>query len=142
MLPSSRSLTTIAEEPVSGSRVLLHSCCAPCSDAMVEAMDEGGYGVTIHLHNPNIRPREEYEIQKDEKKRFANELGVPFIDADFDVKIYCEHRRRGARSADVTCFDLKIRMHIPFRPIERSSRLHRALPRLPLCPFAWGAAAA
>ena len=85
MLPSTRSLTTIAEEPVSGSRVLLHSCCARCSGAMVEAMDESGYGVTMYLHNPNIRPREECEIQKDEKKSFAKELSVPFVDADYDV---------------------------------------------------------
>ena len=77
MLPSTRSLTTIAEEPVSGSRVLLHSCCARCSGAMVEAIDESGYGVTPYLLNPNIRPREECEIQKDEKKSF--------VDADYDV---------------------------------------------------------
>ena len=58
MLPSTRSLTTIAEKPVSGSHVLLNSCCTPCNGAMAEAMVESGYGVTIYFHNPNIRPRD------------------------------------------------------------------------------------
>ena len=44
-----------------GRKVLLHSCCAPCSGAMVEAMVTAGHDVTIFFYNPNIHPRKEYE---------------------------------------------------------------------------------
>ena len=44
---------------VSGRKVLLHSCCAPCSGAMVEAMVGAGHDVTVFFYNPNIHPRKE-----------------------------------------------------------------------------------
>lgn len=53
--------------PPSVSKVLLHSCCAPCSGAMVEEMvsspqlDE----VVVFFYNPNIHPRKEYDIRKE-----------------------------------------------------------------------------
>ena len=46
-----------------GRKVLLHSCCAPCSGAMVEAMVTAGHDVTIFFYNPNIHPRKEYELR-------------------------------------------------------------------------------
>ena len=36
------------------------------------------------FYNPNIHPQEEYEIRKDENKRFCDKLGFDFIDADYD----------------------------------------------------------
>ena len=50
-------------------RVLLHSCCAPCSGAMVQEMAEAGHDVAVFFYNPNIHPKQEYEIRKDENKR-------------------------------------------------------------------------
>lgn len=68
------------------AQVLLHSCCAPCSGAMVEEMvSRKKMDVTIFFYNPNIHPRQEYNIRKDENKRYAEQLGIPFIDADYDV---------------------------------------------------------
>ena len=73
------------EPPVDGAtRVLLHSCCAPCSGAMVLEMQQLGLAVTIFFYNPNIHPRKEYDIRKEENKSFAAKLGIPFVDADYD----------------------------------------------------------
>src|SRR5690606_15612877 len=47
------------EPPVAGSRVLLHSCCAPCSGEVMEAMLESGIDYSIFFYNPNIHPRAE-----------------------------------------------------------------------------------
>lgn len=41
-------------------RVLLHSCCAPCSSAVLETLT-AHFEVTVFFYNPNIFPREEYE---------------------------------------------------------------------------------
>ena len=60
--------------------VLLHSCCAPCSGAMVEEMCSSDKldRVVVFFYNPNIHPRQEYEIRKDENKRFCEKLGIEF----------------------------------------------------------------
>lgn len=64
--------------------VLLHACCAPCSSAIVEWMLANGIRPTIFYYNPNIYPREEYEIRKNESKRHAESLGIRWIDGDYD----------------------------------------------------------
>lgn len=64
--------------------VLLHACCAPCSSAIVEWMVNHEIRPTIFYYNPNIFPREEYNIRKDESKRHADSLGLTWIDGDYD----------------------------------------------------------
>jgi len=70
--------------PEGCKEVLLHACCAPCSSAIVEWMLANGVRPTIFYYNPNIFPREEYEIRKDESKRHAESLGLTWIDGDYD----------------------------------------------------------
>lgn len=43
-----------------------------------------GVRPTIFYYNPNIYPREEYEIRKQESKRHAESLGLTWIDGDYD----------------------------------------------------------
>ena len=63
-------------------RVLLHACCAPCSSAIVEWLLAHDITPVIYYYNPNIYPREEYEIRKNESKRHAESLGILWIDDD------------------------------------------------------------
>lgn len=70
--------------PNGESRVLLHSCCAPCSSAIVECLLANGIRPTVFYYNPNIYPREEYDIRKQEAVRFVTSLGLDFVDADYD----------------------------------------------------------
>ena len=64
--------------------VLLHACCAPCSSAIVEWLVQHDVRPTIFYYNPNIWPREEYNIRKNESKRHAESLGLRWIDGDYD----------------------------------------------------------
>ena len=64
--------------------VLLHTCCAPCSAAIVERMMAEGDVPVIYYYNPNIFPEEEYQRRKDECTRFCRSLGLTIIDADYD----------------------------------------------------------
>jgi len=66
--------------------VLLHACCAPCSSAIVEWMIANGVRPVIYYYNPNIWPREEYEIRKEESKRHADSLKLTWIDGDYNHK--------------------------------------------------------
>lgn len=68
--------------PEGCTRVLLHACCAPCSSAIVEWLLAHEIRPVIYYYNPNIYPREEYEIRKNESKRHAESLGILWIDDD------------------------------------------------------------
>ncbi len=72
------------EKPVETDRIVLHSCCAPCSSALVEVLVENGIRPLLFYCNPNIYPQEEYEIRKAENKRYAVSLGLEFVDTDAD----------------------------------------------------------
>ena len=65
-------------------RILLHTCCAPCSGAIIEWMMQNGYVPTIYYCNPNIYPYEEYLVRKEECTRYATGLGLEIVDADYD----------------------------------------------------------
>ena len=100
------------EMPNKESKLLLHSCCAPCAGEIMEAVAASGIDTTIYFYNPNINPKEEYEIRKDENIRFAEKLGFDFIDADYDkdnwferVKGLEDEPERGERCT--VCFDMR-----------------------------------
>ena len=94
-------------------RVLLHACCAPCSSAIVEWMLAHGVRPTIYYMNPNIFPREEYEVRKAESKRHAERLGIEWIDDDWrhDQWLACvrgleDEPERGGRC--LRCFEMRL----------------------------------
>lgn len=74
----------VFEVPGGADRVLLHTCCAPCSSAIIECLMQHHVEPVIYYCNPNIFPREEYLIRKDECTRYAKALGLDIIDADYD----------------------------------------------------------
>ena len=99
--------------PEGARQVLLHACCAPCSSAIVEWMLANGVEPVIYYYNPNIFPREEYEIRKNESKRHAESLGVRWIDGDYEHEAWLEgvcglehEPERGRRCEQ--CFRLRL----------------------------------
>jgi predicted adenine nucleotide alpha hydrolase (AANH) superfamily ATPase len=67
---------------------------------------------TIFFYNPNIHPRAEYDLRKEENIRFAQAHGVPFVDADYDKENWFARVQglewepeRGARCT--ACFDFR-----------------------------------
>jgi predicted adenine nucleotide alpha hydrolase (AANH) superfamily ATPase len=42
--------------------------------------------LTVYFYNPNIHPREEYDLRKSENIRFAEKHSIPFVDADYDTE--------------------------------------------------------
>lgn len=100
------------EVPGGEKRVLLHSCCAPCSGELIEAMVREDINLTIFFYNPNIHPKKEYEIRKSENIRYAEKLGIPFVDADYDVQNWfarargMEHEPEKGKRCTM-CFDMR-----------------------------------
>ncbi len=98
--------------PKNVGRVLLHSCCAPCSGEVIEAILASGIDLTIYFYNPNIHPLKEYELRKNENIEFAKKHNIPFIDADYDPERWFDEAKgmenepeRGKRCT--MCFDMR-----------------------------------
>lgn len=66
--------------PEGKKNLLLHSCCAPCSGEVMEALLASGIPFTVFFYNPNIHPLKEYLIRKNENLRYCEEHNIPFID--------------------------------------------------------------
>jgi len=103
---------TKLELPEGKSNLLLHSCCAPCSGEVMEAMVESGIRFSLFFYNPNIHPRREYELRKEENVDFCKKMDIPFIDADYDmdnwfarVKGMENEPERGIRCTE--CFEMR-----------------------------------
>ena len=95
------------------TKVLLHTCCAPCSSAIIECLMNNGITPVIYYCNPNIFPQEEYEIRKEECSRYAKALGLEIIDADYDHESWLQEvtglenePERGGRC--LKCFKLRL----------------------------------
>lgn len=98
--------------PNNESKLLLHSCCAPCSGEVMERLLESGINYTIFFYNPNIHPLKEYELRKNENIRFAEQHNVPFVDGDYDREAWFQRAKgmenepeRGIRCT--MCFDMR-----------------------------------
>ncbi len=98
-------------------RVLLHSCCAPCSSYCVEVLSESFY-VTVFYYNPNIYPDEEYEHRVREQERFLQSFPtrypVEFIEGDFEKDRFYDEVARGLEDEPERgrrcekCFELRL----------------------------------
>lgn len=100
------------EVPGGEKKVLVHLCCAPCGGPPLEKMKESGIDLTIFFYNPNIHPKKEYELRKQENIRYAEKLGIDFIDADYDVQNWFARAKGMEREPErgircTMCFDMR-----------------------------------
>ena len=67
--------TVIQKEQKEGRtpKLLLHSCCAPCSSYVLEYLSPF-FAITDFFYNPNISPKEEYQKREEELKRLIDEV--------------------------------------------------------------------
>ena len=97
-------------------RLLLHSCCAPCSSHVITYLTKY-FDITILYYNPNISPKKEYDKRKKEQIRLIKEIdkvnNIDIIDCDYDNDLYEEKIKgyedcpeRGSRCT--ICYNLRL----------------------------------
>ncbi len=86
---------TIGEVKAQGTlpRLLLHSCCAPCSSYVLEYLSDY-FSITVFYYNPNITDEEEYLHRVAEQRRLIRELPVEhpvtFLEGCYDPDRFLE----------------------------------------------------
>ena len=104
------------------NRLLLHSCCAPCSSYVLVFLRKY-FQITVFYYNPNISFEEEYRRRVEEQKRLIVELNkqtdkgvypIEYVDGDFEPdKFYAiakglEHAKEGGERC-YKCYELRLR---------------------------------
>lgn len=74
-------------------KLLLHSCCGPCSTHCISVLIEQ-FDVTVFYYNPNILPEEEYILRRTNQERFIREYNkkekrnVKYIEGEYEPSVF------------------------------------------------------
>ena len=83
---------------MSGKRLILMSCCAPCSCGAIKQLVNGEIpdidDFIVMFFNPNIFPESEYQKRLNEQIKYCESLGVKYVIGDYNHDDWREHVRR------------------------------------------------
>ncbi len=68
--------------PAKNKRLLLQTCCAPCSAPIIKELQDSKIDFAVFFYNPNIFPQKEYDLRKNELIRYCQKVNVPIIIAE------------------------------------------------------------
>ena len=73
-------------------KLLLHTCCAPCSVYCVKKLREENIDITSDWYNPSIHPYKEYEARLNCLKEYNEQINLPLIINDYyGLKEFCKN---------------------------------------------------
>jgi epoxyqueuosine reductase len=99
--------------PSKEKRLLIHSCCAPCTGGILQQLHNTGIECTLFFYNPNIEPEEEYELRKQAERQLAMKFDVPFISGLYEPTVWLnrihglENEPERGRRCQV-CFEVRL----------------------------------
>ena len=114
-----RELEKIIDEMPAGQRprLLLHSCCAPCSSYVIEYLSRY-FDICLYYYNPNISPEDEYIKRSEELKRLVGSMDTegavevkvaPYEPEEFySMAKGLEHEPEGGARC-MGCYELRLR---------------------------------
>lgn len=73
-------------------KLLLHTCCAPCSVYCISSLREEGIEPTLYWFNPNIHPYMEYKTRRDTLKQYAEMINAKAIfEENYGLREFCKN---------------------------------------------------
>jgi len=73
-------------------KLLMHTCCAPCSVYCIESLRNEKIEPTLYWYNPNIHPFTEYKARKETLKEYAKSINVEAIfEESYGLKEFCKN---------------------------------------------------
>ena len=72
-------------------KLLMHTCCAPCSVYCIESLRNEGIEPTLYWYNPNIHPYAEYKARRDALKEYSKKINIQVIfEEEYGLKEFCK----------------------------------------------------
>ena len=71
-------------------KLLMHTCCAPCSIYCIDELRKEGIEPTLYWYNPNIHPYKEYEMRRNTLKEYSKMINVEAIfEEEYGLDTFC-----------------------------------------------------
>ena len=112
-----KKMEEILEKIDKPKKLLLHSCCAPCSSYVLSLLTKY-FDITIYYYNPNITIKEEFEKRLKEQIRLINEINkenkIDLIEGKYDKEAWekevkgLENEKEGGFRC-FKCYNLRLR---------------------------------
>jgi len=113
-------------------KILLLSCCAPCSCAVIRKLKDDKVNFAVLFYNPNIHPEEEYEKRRDEQKNLCRKWDIEFIELEYNpadwlkmAEPYKDEPERGKRCS--LCFEYRLKRAMEYAKENGFSRVASVL---------------
>jgi len=92
-----------------GRKVLLHTCCAPCTSYVHPRLEKEGFELTGYFYNPNIHPYTEYEKRLMAMKLYAVEKNFNVIyDEQYDIENFFDITFKKGDKRCLYCYMLRL----------------------------------
>lgn len=73
-------------------KLLMHTCCAPCSVYCIESLRNEGIEPVLYWYNPNIHPYMEYKTRRETLKEYAKSININVIfEEEYGLKDFCKN---------------------------------------------------
>ena len=73
-------------------KLLMHTCCAPCSVYCIDRLRKEGIEPTVYWYNPNIHPYKEYEARRDCLKEYTKSINAEAIfEEEYGLREFCKN---------------------------------------------------
>ena len=97
-------------------KLLMHTCCAPCSTYVIKKLREEGFDdITSFWFNPNIQPYDEYKHRLETLKEYTQMVNVPLIIQDnYNLKEFLQNVMNYNGIRCEYCYRLRIEMSVKY----------------------------
>ena len=73
-------------------KLLMHTCCAPCSVYCIDSLRNEKIEPTVYWYNPNIHPYMEYKARRDTLKNYTESINVKAIfEENYGLREFCKN---------------------------------------------------
>ena len=92
-------------------KLLMHTCCAPCSVYCIDTLRAEGIEPTLYWYNPNIHPYKEYEARRDCLKEYSKQIDIELIlDEEYGLDDFCKNVSNNLSARCINyCYPIRLR---------------------------------
>lgn len=91
-------------------KLLMHTCCAPCSVYCIDKLREEKIEPTLYWYNPNIHPYTEYRARRDCLKDYAKSINVQAIfEENYGLDQFCQEAIKDLKGRCINyCYPIRL----------------------------------
>lgn len=96
-------------------KLLLHTCCAPCSVYCIKVLKNKQIEPTIYWYNPNIHPYTEYKARKETLEQYCRDINIEsFFEDEYGIREFTKNVVNDLTNRCVYCYNVRLEKTVKF----------------------------